>query len=208
MSISAWGLTTVARFKAYIKKTTNEDDTLIETIINIVSDLVERYCDRRFLQTTYTDEYYDGTGSNRMLLKQYPVDSATTVVIDERSGDFNSDSWNSLDSDLFHVDLITGLIELIGARFAEVPRKYRIDYKAGYAFKNNAAPLVTLEAVEIGDLELAVWMLVNNIYQSAKSQTGIKSESIGNYSVSYADEKIMTVEIKLILNKYKRPHLM
>lgn len=207
MAIVSYGLSTVARFKTFIGKTTNEDDSLIELLINIVSDYVEKYCDRRFKQTTYTDQYYDGTGINKMFLRQYPVDETTGVTIDERSSDFNDTSWDQLDSSLFHVDWNAGVVELVGARFAEVPKKYRIDYKAGYNF-DNVTPGTTLQAVGIGDLELAVWMMVNNIYQNRKSTTGIKSESIGNYSVSYGDDTMLSPEIRMILNKYKRYHIM
>lgn len=207
MPIVAYGLTTVARFKTFINKTTNEDDTLIETFINIVSDLVEHYCDRRFKQTTYTDEYYNGTGTDKLLLKQYPVDETTGVTIDERSGDFNEASWNSVDSSLFHVDWTAGIVELVGARFAEVPKKYRIDYKAGYNF-DNVTPGTTLQACGIGDLEFVVWQLVNDMYQNRTSVTGINSESIGNYSVSYDNDGLFTDLQRMILDKYKRPHLM
>jgi len=208
MAINTYSLTTVARFKSFIKKTTVEDDSLIETIINIVSDMVEKYCDRRFLETAYTDEYYDGNGSQQLLLRQYPVDTAETFSLEERNSDTNEASWSTIDTKMYHVDPLAGMIELIGNRFAEVPRKYRVDYTAGYAFKNDAAPLVTLEAVGIGGLELAVWKIVNNIYQDKNAVTNIKSESIGNYSVSYGDESIMTSTIKLILDEFRRPHLM
>ncbi len=208
MPIVSYGLTTVARFKSFIKKTTIEDDTLIETIINIVSDIVEKYCDRRFLETAYVDEYYDGNGSDQLLLKQYPVDTDETFVLEERDTDTNQNSWSAIQTQLYHVDPLAGMIELIGNRFAEVARKYRVDYTAGYAFKNDAAVLVPLVDVGLGGLELAVWKIVNNIYQDKNAVTNIKSESIGNYSVSYGDESIMTSNIKLILNQFKRPHLM
>jgi len=207
VAIVSYGLTTVARFKSFIKKTTVEDDTLIETIINIVSDIVENYCDRRFLETAYTNEYYDGTGSNQLFLKQYPVNSAESFVLEERDTDLNDSSWSSIDSEWYHVDYLAGLIELVANRFREVPRKYRVNYTAGYAF-DNVTPGATLQSVGIGDLELAVWMLANNIYEDKGMVTGIKSESIGNYAVTYADEALLTPKIKLILNQFKRPHLM
>jgi hypothetical protein len=100
-----------------------------------------------------------------------------------------------------------GLIELVGARFAEVPRKYAITYTAGYAF-DNLTPGATLESVGLGDLEYAVWTLINNIFKGNTSASNVKAESIGNYSVTYGDYELLPEEVKMILAKYKRPHLM
>ncbi len=207
MALNAWALTTVARFKTFAGITVATDDTLIERLINIVSDYIEKFCDRRFLQTAYTDEYYDGNGSNQMLLKQYLVSSAASFVLEERDTDTNEANWSSVDTKLYHIDYTAGIIELIAHTFREAPRKYRVDYTAGYAF-DNSTPGATLESLGIGDLEYACWKIVNNLYKDAGDTDGIKSESIGNYSVSYGDYMMLSPEVKLILLKYKRPHLM
>lgn len=207
MPIDSYALTTLARFKTFIGLTSAADDTLLTTLINVVSDYVERFCDRRFKQTTYTQEIYDGTGSQQLLLRNYPTDETTGVTIDERASDNNDTSWNQLNSTLYHVDWNAGLIELVGARFAEVPRKYRITHKSGYNFDNSAGT-PDMETAGLGDLEYAVWVLVNNMYQKRKNVSGIQSESIGNYSVTYKDYSNLDPEIKAILLKYRRPHLM
>ena len=204
---STYSLTTVARFKSFIKKTTNEDDTLIEILINVVTDFVERFCDRRFLRTTYTNEVYDGLGTDKLLLKQYPVISASAFSLDQRDTPLNENQWSAIDTNLYHIDWNAGIVELIGYRFDEVPRKYRVTYTAGYLF-DNSTPGATLESVGIGDLEYVVWVLLNNAYKNATKPMNVKSESIGNYSVSYGDYQLLSPEIKEILNKYKRPHLM
>ena len=205
--MNTYALTTAARFKSYIKKTTNEDDTLIEILIDVVSDFIEKYCDRRFLQTAYTNEVYDGQGSPQMLLKNYPISTTASFQLDERDTDLNESNWSSVDTKLYHIDYNAGIIELIDDVFREVPRKYQITFTAGYVFKNDAAPLVTLESVGLGDLEYAVWTLINDIYKDAKKVSGVKSESIGNYSVSYGEGGLDKM-IQMILDKYKRPHLM
>lgn len=207
MALNSWALTTVARFKAFIKKTDVADDTLLERIIDIATDIIERYCDRRFLETTYTDEYRDGTGWNQIMVKNYPINTREAFQLDERDTDTNEAQWSSVDTQLYHIDYDAGLIELVGHRFTEVPRKYKISYTAGYAF-DNTTPGTTLEALGIGDLEFACWKIVNNIFNDASSAGGITSESIGNYSVSYGGYTYISPEIKMILDKYKRPHLM
>lgn len=206
MSLNAYALTTVARFKSFKGITVNTDDTRIEQIINIVSDYVEKYCDRRFKQTAYTNEVYDGNGWNQMLLKQYPISTTATFQLDVRDTDLNEAKWSAIDTNMYHIDYTAGMIEYFG-RFAEVPRKYQVTYTAGYNF-DNVAGTPTLEAAGIGDLEYAVWVIVDNIYTKRGQTGGIKSESIGNYSVTYGDYALLDNDIKMILNKYKRPHSM
>jgi hypothetical protein len=51
---------------------------VLQTLITAVSDAIEKYCHRDFIQTTY-DELYSGTGDRRLLLRQYPVISVQSV---------------------------------------------------------------------------------------------------------------------------------
>jgi hypothetical protein len=210
MGLNPQALTTVARFKTFSGIAVNTFDTKIEYIINIVTDYIEHYCDRRFLKTTYTNEVYDGNGWRQLLLKNYPVVSTSAFQLDERDTDLNEANWSSQDTNLYHIDYDAGIVESVGGtRFSEAPRKYQITYTAGYAFKNDAAPLVTLESLGIGDLEYACWVISSNIYDKGGQNTGgVKSESIGNYSVTYGDFYLLDPEVKMILNKYKRPHSM
>lgn len=49
------------------------DNYLIERLIDRATDFIERYCNRKFVTRTYTNEIYYGTGTNRLLLDQYPI---------------------------------------------------------------------------------------------------------------------------------------
>lgn len=211
MSLNPQALTTVARYKTFAGITDASSDTRIEMLINIVTDYIERYCDRRFLQTAYTNELYDGNGAQQLLLKNYPISSSATFQLDVRDTYLNQANFSLVGATLYHIDYTTGIIEFVGGRFHETPQQFQITYTAGYAFKNDAAPLVTLESLGIGDLEYACWQLVSNSLRNAGSSSGISSESIGNYSVTYGANgsgTILTPDVKMILNKYKRPHSM
>jgi len=205
--MNTWALTTVARYKTFAGITGATYDTKIGIIIDVVTDFIEKFCDRRFFKTIYTDEVYDGLGSPQLLLRNYPVVSASAFTLSQRDTPMNENQWSSLDTNLYHVDYLAGLIELIDARFSEYPRHYKVTYTAGYAF-DNTTPGATLESLGIGDLEYACWQMISNIFNTAGSQTGIDSESIGNYSVSYGTYYLLDPEVKMIINKYKRPHLM
>jgi hypothetical protein len=55
----------------------NEQTTLAD-LITSCSDAIEKYCRRRFVSTSF-DELYNGDGDRRLLLRQYPVLSVTSV---------------------------------------------------------------------------------------------------------------------------------
>lgn len=206
MSLNNQALTTVARFKSFAGITVATTDARIEVLINIVTDFIEHYCDRRFRKTTYTNQMQDGSGSQTLLLKQYPVDSTAAFQLDTRSGDLNDNDFDTVETNTYHIDYDNGLLEGF-FHFAYVPRKYQVTYTAGYAF-DNTTPGATLESIGIGDLEYACWVLVNTLFKNATSPNNVKSESIGNYSVTFGDSELFQPEVKMILDKYKRPHLM
>ncbi len=53
-------------------------DKFIERNINSASSLVSKYCNRLFIKDTY-DEFYPGTGRQRLVLEQYPINTITSV---------------------------------------------------------------------------------------------------------------------------------
>jgi len=206
MSLNTNALTTVDRVKTFLGITVASSDAILESLINQVSDFVEHYCNRTFVETTYTDEFYDGTGTDKLFLFNYPVSTTDTFTLQGRAGTQNIDSFDEIDSEKYFIDYTTGILETTGWGFSERPRKYRVTYTAGYAFKNNAAPLVTLESVNIGDLEFAVWKLVANAFLMRKDTSNVQSETIGDYSVTFRKSTMTDKEIQDILNRYRRPH--
>jgi len=207
MAINSNGLTTVARFKDFAGITGAGDDAVIERIINTTSDFVAHYCDRVFEETANSNEIYNGTGTQYLMLNNYPVSSSATFTLEERDGDLNENSWNQIDSELYHVLYNDGIVDFMDYTFREVSRKYRITYTSGYDF-DNVTPGNTLESQNIGDLEYAVWKLVANAYRRRRQTTDVEKEQIGDYSVSLRKSTMVDQEIKDILARYVRPHQM
>ena len=205
MAINANGLTTVDRVKTFIGITVADHDTLLERLINQVSDFVEHYCDRTFVETANSNEIYDGTGTEKLFLENYPVSSTETFTLEKRNSNQNVSSFDTIESEHYFVDYDTGIIETNGWGFAQFPRHFRITYTSGYAF-DNFTPGATLESVNIGDLEYAVWKLVANVYYMRKDSSNVASESIGDYSVTFRKSTMTDQEIKDVLNRFKRPH--
>ncbi|MBI4150502.1 phage head-tail connector protein [Candidatus Woesearchaeota archaeon] len=206
MALNAYALTTVARQKEFMGVTVPSYDTILERLINQVTEYIERYCDRRFIQTAYTNEVYDGTGNDKLMLQQYPVSSSASFTLQARQAIENINTWDDIDADLYFVKNDAGIVVLTGgSKFLKYPQHYRVTYTAGYNF-NAFANTTFLETVGAGDLEYAVWKLVATVFQRRKIPTGIQSESLGDYSVSFRASTMSDEEVREILESHRRPY--
>lgn len=199
MAQKDYSLTTYSRFKTYAGVSGSTDDALITILINQVTEFIENYCQRRFKQTTYTNEEYDGTGTKTLILKQWPISTFTNLQ--ERSTRQNESDWNVLDSEDYFVELSTGIITLVPYEFIEGTKLYRANYIAGYDFDNSTT---FLEETEAGDVEWACWELVKAAYNRRKQQPGLSSARLGDAAVTYRATVMEDKDIKSILDKYRR----
>ena len=167
------------------------------------TEFVQNYCDRTFVETAYSNQIHDGTGTNLLLLKQYPVSSTDTFKLEARDGNLNNDSWSEVNSELYHIQFERGTLDYLSNVFVEAPRKYRMTYTAGYDFDLVATFLETAGA---GDLEYAIWRLATDAFRNRKQGTNVESETIGEYSVTFRKSTMVDQEVKDILANYRRPH--
>lgn len=205
--LNAYALTTEQRVADYMGLGTlvsgSAKHTKVQRLINSVTDWIEKYCGRRFKLTTYTDQQFDGQGGNKIVLPNYPIGTLTSLSF--RSSGLNEDDWETIASNLYHVDLNTGIITGTGSGklssgylFAQGKYNMKATYTAGYNFDNTST---FLSDVGAADLEYICWKLVATAYEK-KGAVGIQSERIGDYSVTYAKTAFENEEVKDILDKY------
>jgi len=84
MALASNALTTVAAVKTYMGSTSSTDDSLIETLINNVSDQIERWCDRVFVAQTFT-EFLDARGTRTIGVANSPIESVDLVATGTRN---------------------------------------------------------------------------------------------------------------------------
>ena len=84
MALASNALTTVAAVKTYMGKTSSTDDTLIETLINNVSDQIEKWCDRVFVAQQFT-EFLDGRGTRTIGVSNSPIVNVDFVATGARN---------------------------------------------------------------------------------------------------------------------------
>lgn len=215
MAVNAHALTTRDRLIDFLELSnlSATDNTVLDMIIDSATDFIEHYCQRRFLETAYTNELYDGTNTDELLLKQYPINSSETFTLQERTTGLNDSNWSTVNSSYYFIDYEDGIIKLPkgsswryeaisdGSKFNRLVQGWRVTYTAGFDF-DNAATFPS--DVGLADLEYAVWRLGALIWNRRRGDPGVSSESIGDYSVSYTKAVMETEEIKSILDKYAR----
>ena len=204
MALLSHSLTTLNRAKSFMEIGGAQDDDLITSLINMVSDFAESYCDRRFLETAYSNELYDGNGFDKILLKQYPISSSETFTLQVRDSADNSGSFTTIPAQDYFIKYAQGIVQYVNGSFADIPQHYRASYTAGYAFDNDGGG-ATLESLSIGDLEYAIWKLITAAYKNRRVSPNVVSESIGDYSVTFRKQVMIDEELKAILDKYRRP---
>ena len=133
-TLVANALTTLGEAKKFVKipiSETSQDD-LMRTIINLASDRIQTFCNRKFIEETHT-EFRDGNRTRRILLNQWPVQSITSLHIDGRR-EFGASSL--VDATNYAIDEDessdgVGVI-LFDRFFARGHRNIKIVYVAGY----------------------------------------------------------------------------
>lgn len=166
---------------------TAPDNLLLETLINAVTDFMEDYCKRRFLETAYASELYDGDGTEMLFLKNYPIVAIATIywtyvdVTDEL-----------IDADEYKIYNLGGYVYREGGWIAG-HQNIKITYTAGYDFATDGIPS------ELQDICNA---LVNLKYNQPDKQ-GIESERMGSYAVSYSKDDL-PADLKRQLNLWRK----
>jgi hypothetical protein len=161
----------------------NTIDNLIHDLINRVSSIFEKYCNKTFLQADYT-EYYDGEGSAMLFLDKYPVQSVDSIY-DDVSWQWGSDT--KLDSAYYRIADEKIIVYNYGT-FSKGTQNIKITYNAGFT----SVPY---------DLKQACVEEVGRIFNRRK-QRDITNESIGDGNKTYITDNFLPLT-KTVLDKYK-----
>ena len=197
-AILAYALTTVARVKTRLTITVNNHDTPLLYLINSVTDFIEGECNRRFKETTYTNEVYSPQGGRFIILKQSPVSSVSSVQY--RAGlksnptwtDFNTDDWELME------DGQSGMIEAYGLLHGT--NLFRVTYVAGYKinftnYGDNNTHTLPADVTDLCERLVVRWF-------KRRESGGKQSEGLQGGSINWKDE--LDSEDKATLARYKR----
>ena len=173
----SWALTTVADVKENlgIASSDTSKDNLIKRKINQATQMIESFCNlpynHHLVQTTYTNEEYDGQGSNALSLRMRPVTAVTSFQY--RTSPDSTNDWDDVDTDLYFLDQGAGVIELLFNQTRGWNR-YRVTYTAGYS----DIPF---------DLSEACASIASFYVENSGSGTAVKKKQEGQRSIEYFD---------------------
>jgi len=181
----AW--TTLAKVKEYLGITGTADDTLLTDLLTRLQEAADSYLDRKIEQASYTEQY-DGDGTDRLLTRQWPIISVTSVY-DDVDRVFGSDALIAAADYVVYKD--RGIIQLDGLTFASGIQNVKVIYSAGYG----TVPT---------DLVQALIELIAARFRQKEMQ-GLKSLSLGAYSISFDPGKDeLSDEVRATFDSYRR----
>lgn len=180
MSVVAHALTTRTKVKSFLGITDSSSDTIIDELINYVTDYIEGMCGRRFLRTTYTSEEYDTRNTHRVFLKNYPVVSVSAV--EYRSGTISSPVWITYDANNYMLYDKEGYVYFF-SKLPETRKGIRFTYIAGFLIDFANEGNTTLHTLPF-DISLVATELVAKLHDIRKAE-GILSQTTEGQSVTY-----------------------
>lgn len=200
-----YALTTKERVKARIEMTASALDDVIETWIATATDFIEHSCGgRRFKETTYTNEVYDGSGlysnptkNNFLILRNTPI--ATVSKIEYKTGLNSNPSWVEYSVNDYDV-MPNGAIRI---SLPEGYQNVRVTYTAGYKidFANQYNTANHTLPFDLSNLaEKMVIKLLKKRESEGKSQETLRDSTI-NWG-SFIDS-----EDQVVINTYKRIYI-
>jgi hypothetical protein len=184
MSITAAiAIVTRDEAKEFIKKTTDENDAILDAVINGVCEFIRGHTNRYFPVATYTAAKYDGNGRPDFWLPNYPVTALTSV--------HENDVLLVSDTD-FYSYLDTGRLRRNGV-WTSVPKGVKVTYTAGYA----VAAMPT-------DLKLGRLIQVSDLWSKFLHKSfGEITRSLASQSITVTEQDVLPV-VKTLLARYRR----
>ena len=197
MALRSTALVSVAAAKAYCGIPTADVtwDTVLETLIDGVSEAFNRACDRTLAKTTYTNVYLDGPGGRELVLPNFPVVSITAIEEDE-SALVEGDEYDYL------LYAEAGILTRVGVNWLEAPKIIKITYVAGYIAIPGTGETENIPA----DLKLAALKQVADEWMAHKNKTWGKQSDSGpdGGSVSRYETRQFLREVSEVLRAYRR----
>jgi hypothetical protein len=138
--MTANDLTTLADVKSWLGRTDTNSDTLIAALITRASRSICSYLQRPLLLPHSVSEVHDGTGGNILVLKEWPVLSVSSVVIDgiaipqaaQQSHGWVLDAWNGVPPGRMQALRLRGYAFGSGSPGARNAASVQVTYQAGY----------------------------------------------------------------------------
>ena len=187
-------LTTLANVKAFKGGSGGERDGELTRLIAAVGAFVAAYCRRTFETATVT-EYHNGrSGQRRLLLRQPPITSITSIH-DDVDRSYGSTTLIA-STDYVITDAAAGLVDFDGGSLQEGLSNIKVIYVGGYAATAIPADL------EQAAIEL-VWLAA---MKGQENLLGLSAKNISDGAISIVNLN-WPAHLLPILDHYRLPDL-
>lgn len=196
---------TLAEYKIWAGISGTADDTRLQKLIDYAHVALRRYCGRSlsdgFESATRTEDY--DVNASDLQLKEWPVTSITSIT------PINTDNTlgSALQSTEYHVDLNTGVVTMNAGQNGRVFFDDDTDSASlsDWEWRPNFARcrVVYVNAAAPDDIEMALCKMVDGLYAGIRNGTGIASQSLGNWSVTFASADVAAAAQAQLLAPYR-----
>lgn len=179
---------TLAEYKVWAGITGTGDDSRLQKLIDYAHVAMRRYCGRSLtdgFESATRTEIHD-VDASQLTLKEWPITSITSItpiLPDNTAG-------TALESTTYHVDTATGVVSFNGYGNGRTfyDESTGTESMSDWAWQPNfgRCTVVYVNAAPADDIEMALCRMVDGLNASARTPLGIASESLGQWSVSYA----------------------
>ncbi len=178
---------TLGDLKIYLKISEEDEskDSLLNLLLESCTIAAERYMGRYIIAREITEEPHDfENGKSKYLqLEQYPVFEISKII----------QNGEEIEVSSLKADKYNGLIK------KSTPWRGAVlaSYKAGIAASQESVP---------ANIRLAICCWIASMLSEQESG-GVKSETLGDYSVSYYDERQVPPSSAVLLESYRKVNL-
>lgn len=189
--MAATDLTTVGAVQSFLGLDPTIGAPLFQRLVTAASNMALTRMSRNILSQTYTGDRYNGTGTNRLMLAQWPITAVALVQVYASQVNPlpippapNSQSYG------YMIDRGLEMLDFIGGRWAPGQQNIAITYTAGYADGVVTSENVNVSAVAPysgalvqGDNLRALTSLVYAVGGAALTQVA-SNPAAGQYTLS------------------------
>lgn len=164
------------------------DEALLNEYNQAAQNIVEKYCNRKFEKSTFT-EYKSGQRYPTIQVLNFPIDSGADVKVYIRTD--IQEGFVELDNTTYIVDHISGMINYPPC-FPENFKNVQVDYTGGF-----------VDADIPSNIKLAIKTVAKILYEKREQNAlGLKDYHSGDAVIKY-DESLVPIDVKVILSSYK-----
>jgi len=200
MAVGTYALTSLANLKTYLNISGTTNNTFMETLVDRATALMEEYTRRNLKARDYSydsdsEDYdkdnavMDGNDRDVLILPQRPVNSLTTLRVNEQAIDESTGVYVCG----WMIDKARGMVRLRCYLFTKGMDNIELAYNAGYS--------TVPDDLEQACIEQAAWMYKQS--PVGQGLLGVSSRSLQDGSINYTTRDILP-QVKLVLQDYKQ----